>query len=238
MSKLIVIAAILGQIVVITLWKVGEYLNYYGPAITGISTAIIVYLTWTIWRTNRDQLRHSEQVERAYVTLRHERPGLNIDLKEGGWAWVTMRVTNFGQTPATVTDAVIKLVTLPVNKWLPDTPDYTPNLDRDSPRIVPKGFLVTNDQIFFGATYHISTEVVSGQQNCWLIGYVDYIDQFGKRHRGGYARRYDPPSDSKDRYGDDNEFRERNNLRFIQVHGYNYDRPRQKGEGNDWDKAL
>src|ERR1022692_1271901 len=92
----------------VTLWKVGDFLNYYGAAITSISTAIIGYLTWTIWITSRDQLRHSEQVERAYVTVGHERPGL--DIKENGWAWVTMRVTNFGRTPATVTDAVIKRV--------------------------------------------------------------------------------------------------------------------------------
>ena len=56
-------------------------------------------------------------------------------------------------------------------------------------------------------------------------GYVDYIDQFGQRHRGGYARVYDPRLDTEP---------SRNNLLFITQKGYNYDRLRKRGEGSDW----
>ncbi len=56
-----------------------------------------------------------------------------------------------------------------------------------------------------------------------LIGYVDYLDKFGGRHRGGYARKFAPELDGTD-----------NNLIFVDQTGYNYDRSRKKGEGNDW----
>lgn len=45
--------------------------------------------------------------------------------------------------------------------------------------------------------------------------------------RGGYARQYDPRRD-------DPANENRNNLIFVTQRGYNYDRPRKKGEGNDW----
>ena len=70
-----------------------------------------------------------------------------------------------------------------------------------------------------------------------LYGYVDYIDVFGKRHRSGYARDYSPKRDNRADYPYDEEFETRNNLVFMEQRGYNYDRLRKKGEGNDWDKA-
>jgi hypothetical protein len=52
---------------------------------------------------------------------------------------------------------------------------------------------------------------------------VDYIDAFGERHRGGYARIYDPQPGVP------------NNLGFVAQDGYNYDRLRDEGEGRDWE---
>ena len=76
----------------------------------------------------------------------------------------------------------------------------------------------------------------------YLLGYVDYIDKFGDRHRAGYARVYDPLENSEARYTkagvlDVKAYARRNNLPFVMTPGYNYDRPREKkkGEGNDWD---
>ena len=55
-----------------------------------------------------------------------------------------------------------------------------------------------------------------------LLGYVDYMDAFEQRHRFGYARQFVPNT-------------RENNLVFITKPGYNYDRERKHGEGNDWD---
>jgi hypothetical protein len=71
-----------------------------------------------------------------------------------------------------------------------------------------------------------------------LIGFVDYIDQFGQRYRGGYARIYYPMIDIKnDRYKSEAEYAARNNLGVVAQEGYNYDRPRSRGEGKDWNET-
>ena len=61
----------------------------------------------------------------------------------------------------------------------------------------------SNDSRSFGAI-HIGD----------VIGYVDYIDKFGQKHRSGYARQYDPGVELGG-----------NNLPFVRKAGYNYDQP-------------
>ena len=60
------------------------------------------------------------------------------------------------------------------------------------------------------------------------------MDQFGDRHRAGYARLYGPRIDDPRLYKTDAEFVARNNLVFVSEAGYNYDRVRLPDEGNDW----
>jgi hypothetical protein len=52
--------------------------------------------------------------------------------------------------------------------------------------------------------------VENGTATLYLLGYVEYTDQFKHRHRGGYARRYE-------------QSRLKNNLLFVTKRGYNYD---------------
>jgi hypothetical protein len=61
-----------------------------------------------------------------------------------------------------------------------------------------------------------------------MLYVVGYIDVFGGHHRGGYARVYDPALET-------GPVGKRNNLAFVTDRAYNYDRPRRKGEGDDWD---
>ena len=63
---------------------------------------------------------------------------------------------------------------------------------------------------------------LAGGQILVVYGFVDYIDAFGVRHRGGYARQYVPNVQGN------------NNLVFLDHPSYDYDRPRRPGEGNDW----
>ena len=52
--------------------------------------------------------------------------------------------------------------------------------------------------------------IQAGAIGAWLVGYVEYQDRFGHRHRGGYARRHDPAQPQ-------------NNLVFELHENYNYD---------------
>jgi hypothetical protein len=64
-----------------------------------------------------------------------------------------------------------------------------------------------------------------------LYGYVDYIDAFGNRHRGGFGQNYYLPYDSRKNYESDEAFTARSNLTFLMQDGYNYDRQRKDNEG-------
>jgi hypothetical protein len=74
----------------------------------------------------------------------------------------------------------------------------------------------------------------------YVLGWVEYTDQFGTRHRAGYARFYDQSADSRERYTrrqavqvgnlrlpntvpDEAAYQARNNLRFVTNPRYNYD---------------
>jgi hypothetical protein len=77
----------------------------------------------------------------------------------------------------------------------------------------------------------------------YAIGYVDYIDKFGERHRSGYAHVYNPSLDNFNYWSEDTDpttaakaWAERLNLSFVTQPNYSYDRKRKKGEGKDWDE--
>jgi hypothetical protein len=80
-------------------------------------------------------------------------------------------------------------------------------------------------------------QVRANSADLYMIGFVDYKDQFGERHRAGYARQYYPAIDEKE-YRTEEERAKRNNLRVIGQERYNYDRPRGRGEGKDWSEET
>lgn len=162
--------------------------------------------------------------ERAYVKMSHCPPGLYPAPAPHSIYVVKMRVKNFGQTPATVTDLLLTKKVLPRNERLPMVPDYSVRAAGESPNI----FLVREDESFTSYNFPISNEerssIEDGTQILYVYGYIDYIDRFGCRHRAGYARRFNGEIGGED------------NLKFVIQEGYNYDRPRNKGEGNDWNE--
>ena len=92
--------------------------------------------------------------------------------------------------------------------------------------------MVANDHIIVTRYFLVQPQLLLASQinarRIRLIGYVDYIDKFGVRHRGGYAREFDHVRHVLSKP------EKRNNLVFLNKRGYNYDRPRKRGEGNDW----
>jgi hypothetical protein len=154
----------------------------------------------------------------------HPSPGIE-QLDESGHFWLTISVKNHGQTPAQVTDVFLRpivvehgaaLRSLNLGLWVgrfrgvPRTPDY----NADHTTSVLRAFLVTNDEFHHSRFYRITqdemTKVKGLISDLYMIGYVDYVDQFGAHHRGGYARQYQPMIDLKTRYETEREFAQRN----------------------------
>jgi hypothetical protein len=196
----------------IALWKTGKALSD-PPAVATLVTALgtlgVAVVTYR-------QLNHNRQVERAYVKMS---PNGAISFGPApGQISISLEIKNHGSTPARVTDLVFTADTFPNGQALPAIPPY-----RRSAAVVTRAFLVSGN--FF---YHVAnlqfpnpahvTAASKGVRQLLIFGYVDYIDQFEQRHRGGFARRYNQLT----------------NIEFVTEPAYNYDRVRLRGEGNDW----
>jgi hypothetical protein len=204
------------------IWHLTETANWLSPALTALATIAIGYFTWTLWRSGDRTGEHFRASERAYMLMSHK-SGLEID---GQKLRVTMQIRNWGKTPGTVTDNVLGPVFFAGSGKLPPNPDYdlvrTPNPEAF---LAPSGKLEWTQEFVIGAPD--LSEVIAGRITLIMLGYVDYRDQFGGRHRNGYAREYGEILTP-----------EGNNLGFVRdVRGYNYDRPRTRREGNDWNDA-
>ncbi len=165
-------------------------------------TLLLVVVGWLQWRTLQATHRSNRTIERAYVGLSHAPPGVQAIAGSPPAAWVSVRVKNHGRTPATVTEV---LLTLLISSVLPAEPPYA--LGRPV-----AAFLMAGDEFFerLSITAGEFAQIQAGAP-AYVLGYVDYQDQFGQRHRSGYARRFDATSPS-------------NNLMFVTEAGYNYER--------------
>jgi len=198
----------------------------------------IAFLTGLIALIGYFQWRHFRVTERAYLKMSHITPKKEDagtpkpEVVEQALMWigpdtctfqVTYEVKNHGRTPARVTATGTAYEVLDVDEKVTDT-GWDPVAEDDR----TEAFLVCNDRFEFDDDETITLEekiaCEGGKKILIVSGFVDYIDQFGVRHRSGYARRWLP--------GD----RTRNNLIFTDEHpGMNYDRERTRREGLDWD---
>jgi hypothetical protein len=192
-------------------------------AITAFAALATAAFTATLFVNAHNQLMHNRKVERAYVKISHPSPGIE-QLDPSGHFWLTVSIKNYGRTPARVTDVVLKPVVVPHGDPLPTVPDYTKQTE--DPKA--QAFLVTEDEFNLSRLYRITPDEMSKVKNLlsdlYIIGYVDYVDQFYQPHRGGYARQYWPTIDR--RTGE--EFAHRNNLTVVTQEGYNYDEERPR----------
>jgi hypothetical protein len=208
-----------------------DFLDKHNGGITALFTFVLAVSTIFLWRSTREAAiaanaaaQHTRTVERAYVKLSHTPPGFHTENAEGEFS-VQVSVKNFGATPAKVTDILVKPIVLPNNQPLPKRPDYSRAWGQ-----IPQAFLVAQEEFFYDVVFRFPADQMASVSNAfthtlYLIGYVDYIDQFGQRHRGGYARMYKPLTVL---------LQNQNNLFYIVQEGYNYDRLRKRGEGEDW----
>lgn len=172
-------------------------------------------------RVSATALHTSRAIERAYVALSHHPPGMIVPRSptslgddRGRYFGVRVRVMNHGNTPARITAVSAAIF----YGELPATPSY------DEPDKIG-AFLMKGESYTVDRTTWIPddrmNDIKVGALAVWVVGYVDYLDQFGQGHRGGYARVYIPDEDehrhySRDRVPFDEEaYAMRNNLHFV-----------------------
>ena len=211
-------------------------LNYWGALGTAIATGVIAWFTLSLRDVGREQgiiatraNWHFRVTERAYLKVSHITPDTGPALT---WSpnldvfGVEVEIKNLGRTPARVTDSTFNYQVFERGEWFTHTPAYIrqPNSADET-----HAFLVCKDRFIDRNRCQIDPEVAKRVLNETAIliffGYVDYRDQFGQRHRRGYGRQYGPGGLGN------------NNLVYPAggLDGLNYDRPRVRGEGKDWD---
>jgi hypothetical protein len=191
-----------------------------GQALNKLETDPIVWLTvalvglgWLQFRMYSEQLAATKIIERAYVDLSHQPPGLVFVGEENGLKHevrVTIGIKNNGNTPSDVLAFKVTFVhggDLLRNPERPPIPTTTDAIFTVMPR----------DTIYTWHNFPISSFIELQQIGdaiipAYVIGWVVYRDRFEKRHRSGYARRLIRPS----MFGT-------NNLVFVDVPGYNYE---------------
>jgi hypothetical protein len=220
--------------------------------INALAAAVMAGVTVALWRLNRQQVAIAKatgaalmRIERAYVGMSHYSPGVTFSppMPPDGVIVVnaSVRITNSGNTPARVTSYKLGFwvtdAALPVNPPLDEIP--VTRVDA----FLSKGESLDVSSEGDAISQAIHTSIARGNARVFLMGYVDYIDQFEVRHRAFYAREYHRAIDSitLPAYEDPSSglfsqllYSRRNNLMFVGAPGYNRDRPREADEGIDW----
>lgn len=201
---------------------IGGFIDGHAPLIEALAGLAVAWFTYFLAKGASRADKHFRLSERAYVKASPVEPGVRWDGPAEGGFTVTFRIKNFGNTPAKVTDAVSNAVVIP-QKWIIDE---LPQSVRHAFPKETKAFLVKNDEFYQHPHNAIDVgervDVDAGTQRLIVYGYVDYIDQFGVRHRAGFGRQYLPNATA-------------NNMIFPDTGPFNYDRVREVGEGTDWD---
>ena len=213
-----------------------SYERWIIPFLTLVLVAIGAIQAAIYW----GQLQHFRRTDRAYVKVKARKPGLEFtDSKEFigmPEAVCNLEIMNYGTTPAHITDVVSLYSIVASGQQLPSEPEY--NIP-DS-HIAAIAFLVKGESFFNFVGEDLNTierslaALESGKSILYLYGFVDYIDIFGQRHRGGFGFKYSPHIDKDAEEHSKQAFENRHNLLNMARDKYNYDHIRKKGEGIDW----
>lgn len=216
--------------------RAGQFLRDNHDVIIALGTLFIALFTFTLWRSTEklwdagerqinlaeEQHRTTKAIQRAYVTLNERNPirlGNGVSPGDGDFT-ISVVVKNWGATPAVVT--AISMVAR-VFDSLAEVPIDPPYGDKDTD--FGGAFLVSQDAFESTHSLHVSgktltgkefvTAIENGTKVLLILGYVDYSDKFGIRHRSGFAREYIPPPP--------NTIGSNPNLKFVAQKGYSYD---------------
>ena len=190
-----------------------------------VLTFVLAVLAFLQWRTYVQTLAANKEIERAYVDISHAPEGLGF--VAGRPPTLKLSVKNHGRSPGDVTSFILSMIVVEPGGELPDAIAYPWQPVKTHPAqltLMPSEKVSLTMMDNWAPLDQAAIEKFrSGKASLFIVGYVDYIDRFGSRHRSGYARRFEPAA----REGT-------NNLIFVTKPGYNYDRDRKRGEGVDW----
>jgi len=205
--------------------RTGNFVIDEPEVLTALATIIMAVFTWRLWwstdklwkeakaaseiarksaRAALIQASTMRSAERGYAKISHCNP-LNLEVISDSLRF-QMEIKNWGRTPIQVTHVFLSTYVVDVGDPLPPKPPYGISKPFHA-------FLVSMEPLYFwmnvlGSIGDQKREIQEGNKTLYLIGYVDYSDKFGNKHRGGYARQYGP-------LGPD--------LTFVIQDGYNYD---------------
>jgi hypothetical protein len=211
-------------------------------AVTAFLAAVTFCLaryTKMLWgATNQlviDTEKSTKIIERAYIKMSHRPTGLVFNIpsdehphKEDDprTGKVVIEVSNLGKTPAIITYVGMDYFTLQPLEALPALPNYhMGRYEGTKMKAIMYGLDVWTPTFTLPLSAEEFTSINAETSRLYLLIYADYIDQFGVRHRAGYARRHDPKSAG-------------NNLDLVTQRDYNYDIQRKPGQGDDWDEPI
>jgi hypothetical protein len=184
----------------------------------GILVAQIVYIC--------RQEKATKTIERAYVKMSHESPGLKFN-GMGGVA-VQMHVRNFGKTPARVSSVVLD------SRYIENIASIPPDPPMIENRVPVLAFLVEGDEFWFSHQRALGVpmmdKVQAGDGMLLVWGHIVYTDAFDRRHRAGYGRIYNFTADLEYSGVTKELHDKRSNLDLVTQQTYNYDRPYKEGQ--------
>ena len=174
------------NVILYSAWRIAHAANEWSALIAALATIAVAAFTWVLFAIARDQLLHNRHVERAYVKMSHSPPGLEFTSDGSN---VEIDIRNHGRTPAKVTNVLLNSRFALTGKNLPLPPTY--DFADSAPH---RAFLVAGDNAFLRVNLDTTLGTINALPEGTVLcvsGYVDYIDAFGVRHRGGYARVFD-----------------------------------------------
>lgn len=170
-------------------------------------------------------------VQRAYLSATPAKPGAKFihTIGEPPTIQYCLKITNRGSTPARVTS--YRATVIASNMDHPGRPT-----EEHLHEVKVGHFLTGRDTFALWVASPIPcdlSEVYSGSRFLFVYGSIDYIDAFDRRYRIGFGRKYIQPHEAAVEF---KPLRGRNLFQITEP-GFNYDRERKEGEGDDWKDA-
>jgi hypothetical protein len=158
-----------------------------------VFTLVAALAAWGVYFIYKQMGEDANVTNRAYLSVSPIPPGVVADpvaVNNLRTLRINVGIQNIGQTPADVLDTQVFTHFRPVVSPLPPLPPY------GTPGPPIRTYLVRNEQFFQETTADVPESVWQGvianppTHNIWALGYIDYLDRFGRRHRTGFARRH------------------------------------------------